>query len=674
MQEKAALHTDGPLLIIAGAGSGKTTVLTRRMAHLVSLGVNPYNILAITFTNKAAREMKERVHKLIPQGERIWLSTFHSFCARLLRREIENIGYSRDFTIYDMDDCKKLVTEVFKDLQISDKSHSPNGILYEIGRKKDELITPQVAVDTAETYTDEIAAKVYMEYQKRLYRNSALDFDDLLLKTLELFSSCPDILDNYSRRFEYIMVDEYQDTNTAQYQLVRYLALEHDNLCVVGDDDQSIYGWRGANIRNILDFEKDFPNAQVIKLEQNYRSTKTILTAANAVISNNKGRKGKSLWTNEAEGNKINFHRTVDDRDEARYIADTVEQGLADGGKYSDFAVLYRVNAQSRAIEESLVSRNIKYRIFGGLRFYERKEIKDILAYLRTILNPRDEVSIKRVINTPRRGIGNTTVVKISQHAKITDKTFYEALSNIDELPNATKTKLNKFVSLIEELKALSTTLPMPDFVMEVLTKTGYFAMISDSTNIEDKDRERNLNEFVSKAAEFGSKYEGEPDGMLGAFLEEVALVADIDELRESEDYVSLMTIHSAKGLEFNKVFLPGFEDGIFPLSRVKNNEQEMEEERRLCYVALTRARYDVYITAARSRLQYNNINSNPISQFFDELPAELVNSNIMVKPKPQEPKPMGRARHGSLMEDASMQPNFGKKWDVSKIKKVTNN
>jgi len=681
-QKRAVLHTDGPLLLIAGAGSGKTRVLTHRMAHIATEFAQPYNILAITFTNRAAKEMRERVEQLLPHGAyEMWVSTFHACCVRILRRDIHHLGYDNSFTIYDTDDATRLMKSVIKNLNINDKMYPPKAVLGEIGRAKDEMIGPAEFTKFSDNYRGETVAKIYKEYQSQLESNNALDFDDIILKTLELFKKHPDVLEKYAYRFRYVMVDEYQDTNTAQYNLVRMLTSVHGNICVVGDDDQSIYGWRGANIRNILDFEKDFPGATTIKLEQNYRSTANILQAANAVITNNQGRKGKQLWTEAGGGEPLRFYKAESDMAEAIYIVDKIEQAVAGGAKRKDFAVLYRTNAQSRLIEDKLVQRNIPYRIFGGLRFYERREIKDALSYMRAVANPLDDISIKRIINTPKRGIGDAAVEYFENVALHQGIKFYEALQRAGELTQnkARAAKILDFVELIEQLQADAQNLPLGDFAKEVLHKSGYGKAISEEDAQQGTDRAANLSELVSKVAEFEQNFDGEVT--LSAFLEEVALVADIDALNENDDAVALMTLHSSKGLEFPAVFLPGMEEGVFPGYRAATGDKkELEEERRLCYVGITRARERLYITCAQRRMTNGETRYNPQSRFLEEIPMDLMEKEGKIPTtntsdnKPEEPAATHRERMAAKMSEevpaAAMQANFGKKWDMSKIVK----
>jgi len=633
VQRQAAETIDGPLLLLAGAGSGKTSVLTHRIAYMVEQGVQPYRILAITFTNKAAREMKERVCALVPEGAEIWVSTFHAACVRILRREIGALGYDSSFTIYDTDDQEKLMKSVLKELDINDKQFPPKSMLNAISSQKNELVGPEEYELLAQSdFRMKVIAKIYRAYQRKLQMSNALDFDDIIFKTVDLFTTQPEVLEKYQRRFQYIMVDEYQDTNTAQYELVRVLSGRHKNLCVVGDDDQSIYGWRGANIRNILDFEKDFPGAVVLRLEQNYRSTGTILDAANAVIKNNTMRKGKTLWTEHEDGAKIKYFRAESDLAEADFIASGIKDGVKNGRPYSDFAVLYRMNAQSRAIEDQLVQKSVRYRIFGGVRFYERREVKDVLAYLKAIYNPLDEIAVKRIINVPKRGIGATTVTDISAYAAREDISFFAALRQINKLYDtaARCKKIQAFASMLDELHEKSMTMPVAQFVQTVLDEIAYMSYLQADEE-EAEDRAANVQELVNKAIEFEKSAE-EP--LLAAFLEEVALVADIDNFTEDDDAVVLMTLHSAKGLEFPQVFIAGFEEGIFPgfRSMMSGDPAELEEERRLCYVGITRAKAALVITSANQRLMHGQYTNNAPSRFLREIPEALIEDAIPAK------------------------------------------
>ncbi len=625
-QREAVFTVNGPLLLLAGAGSGKTRVLTHRISYLLENGVSPYNILAITFTNKAAREMKERTAALCEDGESVWISTFHSTCVRILRQEIEHLSYDKNFTIYDADDQVRLVKECLKELSIDEKAFPPKMIISVISNQKNDLITPQMFEKQSfgDYYNSQIS-KVYTLYQSKLYNNNALDFDDIIFKTVDLFIKNPTVLEKYQKRFLYIMVDEYQDTNSSQYELVRLLALKNRNLCVVGDDDQSIYGWRGANISNILDFEKHFVGAKVIKLEENYRSTKTILNAANVVVKNNKTRKDKTLYTNNEDGEKIYHFKAQTDFEEGVFIAEKIREEVLKGKKYQDFAVLYRNNAQSRSIEDKLVKMNIPYRLFGGTKFYDRKEIKDLLAYLKLIHNTYDGIYFKRIINVPKRGIGDATIEKLVNYSIDYSISLYDALSDLEHiegLGNRSK-GLKNFSEIIEHLIEYNQTHNVAELIEEVIHRIDYISHLNLEGPEEAQKRLENIQELINKANEFLLVSENKT---LGGFLEEVSLVADVDAYTEDADTVVLMTLHSSKGLEFPTVFIPGFEDSIFPSYRsIEAGPQEVEEERRLCYVGITRARETLYFTSANSRMNFGNIVRNPISRFYKELPSEYI-------------------------------------------------
>jgi len=636
-QRQAVFQTEGPVLILAGAGSGKTRVLTHRTAYLIEeKGVNPYHIMAITFTNKAAGEMRERIDNLVGYGsESIWVSTFHSSCVRILRRHIDRIGFDTNFTIYDADDSKSLMKDICKKLNIDTKIFKEKSLLAVISSAKDELVSPTEFTLRAEAsgdYAKRRQAEVYREYQETLHKNNALDFDDLIVKTVELFQSDPEVLDYYQERFRYIMVDEYQDTNTAQFQLIRLLADKYKNLCVVGDDDQSIYKFRGANIYNILNFEKHFPDAVTIKLEQNYRSTQNILDAANSVIANNIGRKAKSLWTANDAGEKIDFEQFDTGYEEADYIARDILAGVREGSySYGDYAVLYRTNAQSRLFEERFVVSNIPYKIVGGVNFYARKEIKDLLAYLKTIDNARDDLAVRRILNVPKRGIGATTVGRVTDYADAYGISFYEALKRAEEIPSMGKAagKIKPFVNFIQMLRSKTELISVSDLLNEVIEETGYVAELEAEDTDEARARIENIDELISKVTAYE---EGEEHPTLSGFLEEVALVADIDSLEDGSDYVVLMTLHSAKGLEFPKVYLAGMEDGLFPsyMSIMSDNSvEELEEERRLAYVGITRAMKELSITCARTRMIRGETQYNKVSRFVKEVPSELLNGEI---------------------------------------------
>ena len=634
-QRDAVLHTDGPLLILAGAGSGKTRVLTHRIAYLIEeLGVNPWNILAITFTNKAAGEMRQRVDNLVGFGsESIWVSTFHSMCVRILRRFIDRLGYDSRFTIYDTDDQKTLMKAVCKKVDIDTKQFKERMLLSVISSAKNEMILPEeFELNAGGDFAQLKIAKVYREYEAQLKANNALDFDDLLVKTVQLLQTQPDVRENYQERFRYIMVDEYQDTNTVQFKLVSLLAGKYRNLCVVGDDDQSIYKFRGANIRNILDFEKEYPDAKVIKLEQNYRSTGNILNAANGVISNNKGRKDKTLWTANGEGEKISLRQFDTAYDEAEFIAEDIKKEVRDGASYNDNAVLYRTNAQSRLLEEKFIAMNIPYKIVGGINFYARREIKDILAYLKTVDNGQDDLSVRRIINVPKRGIGLTTINRIQESADERGISFYEALLAPEMIPGAGRSasKLDSFAALIEYFKGQAEKESLTDLLNEILDMTGYAQNLEADDEIDAESRLQNIEELLNKAAAYEEDCEDRGEkATLSGFLEEVALVADIDSLEEDQDYVVLMTLHSAKGLEFPHVYLAGMEDGLFPshMTIMGDDPEELEEERRLCYVGITRAEQQLTLTCARKRMVRGETQYNRISRFVSEIPPELLDT-----------------------------------------------
>lgn len=634
-QKEAVFHTEGPLLILAGAGSGKTRVLTHRIAYLIEeKGVNPWNILAITFTNKAAEEMRQRVDSLVGIGaESIWVSTFHSMCVRILRRYIDRLGYDNRFTIYDTDDQKTLMKEVCRKTDIDTKRFKERMLLSVISSAKNEMILPEeFELNAGGDFVQLKIAKVYKEYEAQMRANNALDFDDLLVKTVQLLETQPDVRENYQERFRYIMVDEYQDTNTVQFRLVSLLAGKYRNLCVVGDDDQSIYKFRGANIRNILDFEKEFSDAKVIKLEQNYRSVGNVLEVANSVIRNNKGRKEKSLWTDNEKGEKIRLRQFDTAYDEAQFIAEDIKDETAQGANYSDHAVLYRTNAQSRLLEEKFVAMNIPYKIVGGINFYSRREIKDVLSYLKTIDNGKDDLAVRRIINVPKRGIGLTTINRIQESAAARGIGFYDALSAPDLIPGIGRSasKLDSFAALIEYFKGRSEESGVTDLLTEVIEKTGYTESLEADDPEELEARVQNIDELVSKAAvyEESCSDRGERPTLSG-FLEEVALVADIDSVAEDRDYVILMTLHSAKGLEFPHVYLAGMEDGLFPsyMSISGDDPEELEEERRLCYVGVTRAEEKLTLTCARMRLVRGERQYNSMSRFIKEMPSALIDT-----------------------------------------------
>ncbi len=630
-QQAAVKTTEGPLLIMAGAGSGKTRVLTHRIAYLMAeKQVAPWNILAITFTNKAAREMKERVQALVGgAAEEIWISTFHSMCVRILRRDIDRIGINRNFSILDTTDQLSVLKTILNEKNIDSKKFDPRAILGTISSAKNELLSPEQFAKKAGSYYEKIVSDVYEEYQKRLLRNHSLDFDDLIMTTIQLFERVPEVLEYYQYKFQYIHIDEYQDTNRAQYMLVKMLASRFKNLCAVGDSDQSIYRWRGADIQNILSFEKDYPNAKVILLEQNYRSTKRILQAANEVIENNYNRKPKKLWTENPEGQKIVYYEAMSESDEAQFVAGKIKE-YVDSGKrsYSDFAILYRTNAQSRMMEEVLLKSNIPYKIVGGIKFYDRKEIKDILAYLRVIANPNDDISLMRIINVPKRGIGASSLDKITSYAAANGLSIFQALGEIEQIGLSARivAPLTEFRRRMEQWGQMQEYVSVTELVEDVLDKSGYRDMLRAEKTLEAQSRLENIDEFLSVTKHFENTND---DKSLIAFLTDLALVADIDQLdateeKESESVV-LMTLHSAKGLEFPVVFLIGMEEGIFPHSRSLDDEEEMEEERRLAYVGITRAEEELFLTSAQMRTLFGRTNINPVSRFVNEIPDELI-------------------------------------------------
>lgn len=633
-QRKAVFTTEGPVLILAGAGSGKTSVITHRIAHLIDdCGVNSYNILAITFTNKAAKEMRERVDGLVGYGaDAAWIMTFHSACVRILRRYIDRLGYGNNFSIYDTDDQKSVMKDVCKRLEVDTKIYKEKALLSQISAAKDELLKPDDLYQSASgNYNKMRVAEVYREYQEQLKKNNAVDFDDIINLTVELFEKDSEVLDYYQERFKYIMVDEYQDTNTAQFRLIYLLARKSGNLCVVGDDDQSIYKFRGANIMNILNFEEYFKDVSVIKLEQNYRSTQNILDAANSVIRNNTGRKDKSLWTAAVGGSKIFFNIYENGYQEAEGIAADINERISEGFGYNDCAVLYRTNAQSRALEERFLQYNIPYRIYGGINFYARKEIKDILAYLKTVDNAGDDLSVRRILNVPKRGIGTTSMDRIQGYAYDREISFYEALKAAKEIPSIGKAaaKAAPFVELIEGLRAKTGESSVKELIVEVIERTGYIDYLEDNDSPEVvEERRQNIDELISKAVSYEQSVD-EP--ALSGFLEEVALVADIDSLDENNNTVSLMTLHSAKGLEFPVVYMAGMEDGLFPsyMSLSSGDLSDLEEERRLCYVGITRAKERLVLSAARMRMIRGETQMNRASRFTDEIPKEYIASSV---------------------------------------------
>ncbi|EGP4801585.1 DNA helicase PcrA [Enterococcus faecium] len=647
-QKEAVLQTDGPLLLMAGAGSGKTRVLTHRIAYLIEeKEVNPWNILAITFTNKAAKEMKERVNAILASGgEDVWVSTFHSMCVRILRRDVDFIGYNRNFTIIDSSEQLTLMKRILKELNIDPKKYDPRSILGTISQAKNSLQTPQDFAKMQGSYYEEIAAKCYAAYQKELQYNQCMDFDDLIMNTIRLFEEHPDSLTYYQNKFHYIHVDEYQDTNHAQYTLVNLLAGRFRNLCVVGDADQSIYGWRGADMQNILDFEKDYPDAAVILLEQNYRSTKNILSAANQVIENNSNRKPKNLWTENKEGNKITYYRADNERDETRFIVDRMQEEIRSNHRnYGDFAILYRTNAQSRVMEETLLKANIPYKMVGGHKFYDRKEIKDILAYLNVLANPQDSISFERIVNSPKRGIGPGSIEKLRSFASLHEWPLLEAAQNVDlaNIGGKAGQQLGAFGEMIQEVTQMIPYLTVTELTKEVLDRSGYLEDLKIQNTLEAQARIENLEEFLTVTQEFDKQFEqqNEEDAdaseeKLTVFLNDLALVSDIDNLEEDASQVTLMTLHAAKGLEFPVVFLIGLEEGVFPLSRALMEESELEEERRLAYVGITRAEEALYLTNAFSRTLYGRTQYNRPSRFVEEIDQELLEIEGM-RPTPKK-------------------------------------
>jgi DNA helicase-2/ATP-dependent DNA helicase PcrA len=642
-QKEAVFCTEGPLLLLAGAGSGKTRVLTHRIAYLIQeVGVNPYHIMAITFTNKAAGEMRERVDSLVGYGaEHIWVSTFHSSCVRILRRYIDRIGYDRNFTIYDTDDQKQVIRDIIKRVQLDKKQYPERALLNAISKAKDELITPsEFEMRAAGNFREMQIAKVYTEYQKQLRANNALDFDDLLFKTVELFQFHPDVLEEYQNRFQYIMVDEYQDTNTVQFQFVSMLARKHRNLCVVGDDDQSIYKFRGANIYNILNFEKVFEEATVIKLEQNYRSTQNILNAANEVIKNNQGRKEKRLWTENETGDLLGFHQYETEYEEAKEVIDEIQRLNTDGIPYKNIAILYRTNAQSRVFEEKFLLKNIPYKIVGGINFYSRKEIKDILSYLKAVDNGQDDLAIKRIINVPKRGIGAASVSKIEDYAIYHGISFLDACFEAEKIPSIGRalSKVQGFVGEIAKYREIAKESSLVELFQAIVEGTGYTISLQADDTEEAKARLENIDELLNKI----TSYELETENpTLSELLEEIALVADIDSLDESDNKVLLMTLHSAKGLEFPYVFLVGMEDGIFPsyMTIISDDKDELEEERRLCYVGITRAKEKLYLSAAKHRMMHGRTQFNKVSRFVGEIPENLMLAERNLNFKEKDPQ-----------------------------------
>lgn len=627
-QAEAVINTEGPMLIMAGAGSGKTKVLTCRVANLLQKGVRPYRILAITFTNKAAAEMRERVNNMSgPAAKDVWLFTFHAFCARFLRMEIDKLpGYGGNFAIYDTADSQNLIKQILKEMNLDDKRFQPSGILSRISNAKNALQDAAAFARQAGDFYEQKVADIYSRYEQKLQLNNALDFDDLLMLSIKLLQENKEVREKYQDRFDYLLVDEYQDTNHAQYLLTKFLAAKHRNICVVGDADQSIYGWRGADIQNILDFEKDYPDAKVIKLEQNYRSTQIILDAANAVIENNTGRKPKNLWTENKSGADIIYFQAVDERDEARFVIEQLQNlQRTENKKLGDMAILYRTNTQSRIFEEMLIKSGISYNMVGGLKFYERKEIKDIIAYLRVIFNPADSLSLLRIINVPKRGIGDASLAKIQAYAAGNNVSLFEAVSNaaaIDGLSSRFVSKLDDLAGIIFELMNLANEAPVEDLIDRVLRDTGYLEELENERTPQAQSRIDNLHELISVAQEFAAS---EKENNLENFLAHVALVSDIDDTELGEDAITLMTLHSSKGLEFPVVFLVGMEEGLFPHARTLMDETEIEEERRLCYVGITRAKEKLFLSSTKMRTIYGNTVTYPPSRFLQEIPARLV-------------------------------------------------
>ncbi|OAS85640.1 MULTISPECIES: DNA helicase PcrA [Metabacillus] len=696
MQQEAVKTTDGPLLIMAGAGSGKTRVLTHRIAYLMTeKQIAPWNILAITFTNKAAREMKERIQRILgPGADEIWISTFHSMCVRILRRDSDRMGINRNFSILDTTDQLSVIKTVLKEKNLDPKKYEPRSLLGSISSAKNELITPEEYDKSANSHYEQMVSDVYREYQKKLRKNQSLDFDDLIMTTIQLFQRVPEVLESYQRKFQYIHVDEYQDTNRAQYMLVKLLASRFKNLCVVGDSDQSIYRWRGADIANILSFEKDYPQANVILLEQNYRSTKLILEAANEVIKRNSNRKPKKLWTENQQGAKITYYRADSEAAEGQFVAGRIKQ-LVDSGqrKLSEIAILYRTNAQSRIIEEVLLKSNLNYTIVGGIKFYDRKEIKDLLAYLRLIANPDDDISLARIINVPKRGVGSTSVDKIANYAIDNDLSLFQALDEIEQIGVSARVinALVEFRELIRNLGNMQDYLSVTELAEEIIEKSGYREMLKLEKTIEAQSRLENIDEFLSVTQTFEKQNE---DKSLVAFLTDLALVSDIDKLEEDEqeqsDALVLMTLHSAKGLEFPVVFLIGLEEGVFPHSRSLMEEDEMEEERRLAYVGITRAEKDLFITNAQMRTLFGRTSMNPESRFISEIPSELIenlnevkkstspstltsafNSGRRLEKRPPVAKPIAASTGGDGISWAVGDKAEHKKWGIGTVVSV---
>lgn len=699
-QQEAVKSVAGPLLIMAGAGSGKTRVLTHRVAYIIEQNLaNPWNILAITFTNKAAREMRERVDKLMGEGaEDIWVSTFHALCVRILRRNAERIGYERAFNIASTSEQRTLVKRLLAALNVDSKQYTPRTILGTISNAKNNMVTPEEFASNAKGPYEEVVAKVYRQYQEELHRNQAMDFDDLIMKTIELFKEFPDVLEYYQNKFHYIHVDEYQDTNEAQYELVTLLAARYRNICVVGDADQSIYGWRGANMENILNFEKDYPDATVVKLEQNYRSTKNILKAANAVIDNNINRKDKTLWTDNAAGDKVHYYRAGNENDEAYYVIKQVQKLRQDQDyDYSDFAVLYRTNAQSRVIEEALLKAGIPYKLVGAHKFYDRMEIQDVLAYLRLATNPDDSLSFRRVVNVPKRGIGTTSVDKLADFATMNNITMLEAArqAGAANIRGKAQGQLLAFADLIADLHDFQMEHNITELTDEILQRSGYKEMLETEKTLENQSRLENLEEFKSVTAEFEKNWmpADEESNMFVDFLSDLALVSDQDDVEEDAPEVTLMTLHAAKGLEFPVVFLIGMEEGIFPLGRATEDDGELEEERRLAYVGITRAEKELYLTNAQSRMLYGRRQINPASRFITEIDTDVLVSeghkaSEIARPAGRRDYPFDRYRKKTSFQPGQRIENKGtgaekkawkigdqvkhKAWGIGTIIKVT--
>ncbi|AZR72061.1 ATP-dependent DNA helicase PcrA [Anoxybacter fermentans] len=671
-QREAVEHLTGPLLILAGAGSGKTRVLTHRIAYMIYKGISPYNILAVTFTNKAANEMKERVKRLLGyEGEGLWIGTFHSICVRILRKEIEKLGYKGNFVIYDTSDQLTVIKEVMKELNIDTKKFNPRAIQATISNAKNELIGPEEFANNVGDYFEEIVSKIYKPYQDFLKENNALDFDDLIMVTVELFKKYDLVKKYYQNKFKYILVDEYQDTNHAQYVFVNLLAQRHRNLCVVGDPDQSIYGFRGADIRNILSFEEDYPDAKVVKLEQNYRSTERILDAAHHVIVKNVNRKEKRLWTKKGQGEDLTLFEAVSDKEEAQYVvSEILKLRRKHGYNYSDFAILYRTNSQSRVFEDVLMKNRIPYKIVGGLKFYDRMEIKDVLAYLKLIYNPADDLAFMRIINKPRRGIGNTSLNRLAQFAAKSGISMYEAAGKVDQISNIrgkAKSGLKEFYQMMEILRSFRDDLKVTDLTRRVLDKSGYLKDLESEGTIEAQTRIENIQELFSVMEEFIRSGQGYT---VGSFLEEVSLTTDLDEVDEAEDGVLLMTLHTVKGLEFPVVFMTGMEEMIFPHARALDSESELEEERRLCYVGITRARELLYMTLAKSRMVFGQIKYNPPSRFINDIPPELFGLTLEDEPAQEmkEPEELEAASSGKFAQYVGGEKVRHPKWGIGTV------